>query len=470
MKSKFFCFFLLSLFLAPYLSPLFAEDQFLDSCLRIAEARDKRLIVSREQLSLAKVRIAQAARNFFPGIAVDRQEERGIAGAGVDGGPGDAYQSEQLGFQASQPIYEGGRQMASYRYEHLTANAARYNYTKTREEVFYNIKLAYYELLSLRMEYTNLKKAFDNIDKLQDKVKNEYSAKAISELDLLEAENFRDKVQDLYEAAETNLELANKKLLTLVGVNSFDNIPVIIPEGLVEDVPEISFTLKECLGFLNTNNIDLRLAQTQIEMAEQKKRIVRSKVIPKIYLEGFYGQSGEAFVSEPLTLDTVWTITGKISWSLWGNSLEITRSDEKSAPSDIVDLQTRTDVSGYEAKLNLLDDLNYFVESEEGKVGYQQAEADIHDAVNKNSLELEKAYDDYINSLRSARTLKNEITLEQRKLELLRKQNELYEIPTVQLMEESWKYAETLSTFAKTLYTNYAAVVEMERLTLVPLR
>lgn len=470
MKSRSLHWLLFLSIISTCLSPLYAEDQFLDACLKIAEARDRRLIVARDQLGLAKTRVARAARSFFPGLAVDRKESRGKAGAVMDGGVYADYQSEELVLRASQPIYEGGRQMASYRYECLTENAARYSYTKTREEVFYRIKLAYYELLSLKMEYFALKKAFNDIDKMQEKIKNEYSAKAISELDMVEARNFRDKVENLFRAAEMNLELATKKLNVLVGVSSIDSIPVLIPEGLTEDVPEISFTLKECLGFINTNNIDLKLAQAQLQMAEQKKKIVRSKVIPKLYIDGYYGKSGEAFVSEPLTLATVWSVMGRLSWSLWGNSMEISRGDEKSTPSEIVDNATRTDVSSFEVKLYLLDDMNYFVESKEGKVGYLQADADLKDTMNKNMLDLEKIYADYVNSLRSARTLRDELVLRQRKLELLRKRNELYEVPTVQLMEESWKYAETLSSYSRTLYTNYAAVTELERMTLLPLR
>jgi len=440
-----------------------AADQFLDTCLKIAEAREKRLVVAREQMNLSKVRIARTARGFFPGLGVERKGSHGKTII-------DEYQSEELGLRASQPIYEGGRQRATYRYERLMEDASRYNYTKTREEVFYRIKLAYYELLAARMEYSTLKKAFADIDRLQEKVKLEYNAKAISELDMIESRNFRDKVENLYRGAELNVEYANKKLVTLIGVNSLDNIPVILPEGLCDDVPEISFTLKECLGFVNTNNIDIKLNQSQIALAKQKIIVTHSKVIPKLYLEGFYGQSGEAFVTEPLALATVWNVTAKISWSIWGNSFELNRIDEKSAPSEIVDTATRIDVQSYTARLNILDDMNYFVEHKESKVAFQQAEAEYQDTYKKNVLDFQKAYNDYANSLMNARTLKNEITLHLQKLQLLRRQNDLYEIPTVQLMEEAWKHAETVTNYSKTLCTNYSAVTEMERMALIALR
>lgn len=85
----------------------------------------------------------------------------------------------------------------------------------------------------------------------------------------------------------------------------------------------------------------------------------------------------------------------------------------------------------------------------------------------KNSrLTVEKTYNEYMISLNNAKTLRHEITLKERKLALMQKRNDLYEVPTVSLMEESWQYAEAISSFARASYTNHASVTELERLTL----
>jgi hypothetical protein len=189
-----------------------------------------------------------------------------------------------------------------------------------------------------------------------------------------------------------------------------------------------------------------------------------------LYIDGFYGQSGEAYVAEPLQLATVWNIMGRLSWGLWGNSMEVLHTQEKSKPSDVVDNATKIDVTSYEVRLNLLDDMGYFVDTKESSVGLQQADAEYRDLLERSKLELSKVYADYENSLRNLRTLKNEIELKERKLDLFRKRNELYEVPTVQVMEECWKYAETISSYARSLYTNYASVTELERMTLMTLR
>src|ERR1035437_8659788 len=52
--------------------PVAASDQFLDTCLGIASARDKKLAVAGEQINLAKVRCVRSARAFFPMVSAER--------------------------------------------------------------------------------------------------------------------------------------------------------------------------------------------------------------------------------------------------------------------------------------------------------------------------------------------------------------------------------------------------------------
>ena len=37
-------------------------------------------------------------------------------------------------------------------------------------------------------------------------------------------------------------------------------------------------------------------------------------------------------------------------------------------------------------------------------------------------------------------------------------------------LEESWNYAEAIASFAKALFSNHAAIIELEKLTLMSLR
>ena len=438
-------------------------DNFLKACLDFAQAHDKRLAIAKEQLSLSNLRVNRSGRSFFPGIYLQKRSSRGTTIT-------DEYESEELGIRASQPIYDGGRLVSSYKYDKFFLESAKLNVTKTREDLFYRVKTTYYEMLNARAELQRIKNTFNEINKLYEKTKLEYQAKAISELDLFESKNFRDKVENMYRSSEMNAAFAEKKLLAVLDIKSLDHIVATMEDPLLVFPDNIAFTLDECRRFVLSNNIDSRIAKLYIDMSNLKKKIIRARVIPKIYAEGFYGQSGEAFVTEPLKLPTVWNVSGKLSWGLWGNTLEASQTQEKAIPREVMDVSTRLDSTSTDIRLSLFDDMGYFVESKEGDIGVLQSAVDYKDAINKALLELEKFYNDYQQSLWSVLSSKDDMELKQRKLGVLRKRNEVYEASTIEVMDGVYKYADSVIVYTRVLSANYIAVCELERLTLMPLR
>jgi outer membrane protein TolC len=452
-----------------------SSDAFLARCIKIGESRDPKLAITHEQIQLAESRATRAARSFFPQVTLQHTRSKGTtAMAERNSGSGVfedyEYNSESYGIKASQSIYEGYRAKGTYKYESMMVTVARFNYIKTREELFAKIKLAYYEYITLKQEYNALADANEIVSQLFKKVQKEYKARAISQLDLLEAEHFKDKIYDMYEAARINMNFAIKKLISVIGVSDVVEINEKEVDFLPDDVPEISFSLDDLLKFVLTNNLDVQSAKIQSEMADMKIKINRSKIIPKFYVDGFYGKSGEAFTTQPLQLSMSWNVMGKLSWGLWGNSLEASYSKERTEPTSIIDASKRVDTVTQDIKFALLDDLGYFVDSKESKVGFNQANSDYVETLKSKRLDTEKSYNDYLNSLNNARTLKKEIAYRKRKIALLKKQNSLYEVSTVNLMEETLKYAESISAYARATYQNYSSVTEIERLILMPLR
>ena len=449
-------------------------DEFLDECLKISKSRDLKLSVAEEQIALAQTRLNSSVRSFFPQITLQSKFSKGstaLQSVGTGGNYSkEEYNSEEYGVRAVQPIYEGGGTRATHKYNSLMLESAKYNYTKTKEELFSKVKLAYYEYLTLKMEYVALHKAFEKVEKLFLKTRLEYKARAISDLDLTEAKNFRDKVNNLLTSSKINLEFATKKLIETVGVISLEDIPAVVSDELPDDIQEISFTLDDCISFVQINNLEVKIAKSQIEMAEAKIKINRAKIHPKLYIEGFYGKSGEAYVTHPLELTTSWNVAAKVSWGLWGNSFNGSASTDRTDPTEIVDSSRRVETTEFNFQLGILDDFQYFVDAKESDVGKKQTTAELIDLLKNSRLSVEKAYNEYRVSLNEAKVLRDEIKLKERKLALMQKRNDLYEVQTVSLMEESWKYAETISSFAKQLYTNYSSITELEKLTLMNLR
>ena len=467
MIKKFLCLIIVSLF---FNSMAFAEkDEFLEECLKLAQARDQKIAVAAEQIDLAQLRVSGAIRSYFPQVVLQSETSRGKTALGTTVNT-EEYRSESVGVRASMPVYQGGGNKATLRYNQLMKDAASFNYTKMREELYARVKTAYYEYLTLKMEFAALSKAFEEVETLFSKTQIEYKAKAISELDLAESENFKDKVENLLSSSRINLEFSTKKLAEIVGVPSLSEIPATVSDELPSDAFEIAFNLQDCISFVQSNNLDVQSARVQLEMADEKIKINRAKILPKISAEGFYGKAGEAFVTEPLQLTTSWSFGAKLAWGLWGNSLGASYTMDRTDPTSIVDASKRVETDVFSVQLSILDDMQYFVDAKESSVSKKQINADLVDLLRDSRMAVEKAYNEYVISLSSAKVYRNELKVKERKLALMKKRNDLYEVQTVELMEQSWNYAEAITSFTRALFSNISSIVELERLTLMSLR
>jgi len=162
-KRKFKIFAILTMFLV-FPAQIFAADAFLDECLKLAQQRDSKISVAAEQIDLAQLRVTNSIRSFFPQLILQREFSKGKTALGNNSLTKYEYNSEQFGIRAVQPIYEGGATRSTLKFNNLMMDAAKLNYTKAKEELYVNVKLAYYEYLTLKMEYLALSKAFEKVE------------------------------------------------------------------------------------------------------------------------------------------------------------------------------------------------------------------------------------------------------------------------------------------------------------------
>ncbi len=132
-----------------FAQPCFCMDEFLEECLKLAQARDQKIAVAAEQVDLAQLRVVNAIRSHFPQLFLQSEQSKGKTKLFTDiqseSTLDSEYKSESIGARATMPIYTGGANKANYKYNKMMKDAARYNYTKAKEDLYANVKLAYYE-------------------------------------------------------------------------------------------------------------------------------------------------------------------------------------------------------------------------------------------------------------------------------------------------------------------------------------
>ena len=101
-----------------FVQPCFCTDEFLEECLKLAQARSQKVAVAAEQVGLAELRVTQSIRSFFPQLYLQSEHSKGKTKLYTTL-EANEYKSESLGAKASLPIYTGGKNVANLKYNKI---------------------------------------------------------------------------------------------------------------------------------------------------------------------------------------------------------------------------------------------------------------------------------------------------------------------------------------------------------------
>ena len=103
-----------------FAQPCFCMDEFLEECLKLAQARDQKIAVAAEQVDLAQLRVTNSIRSYFPQLYLQTEQSKGrtaLYSGNVDNSIGSEteYKSESFGARATMSLYTGGGNKAKDR-------------------------------------------------------------------------------------------------------------------------------------------------------------------------------------------------------------------------------------------------------------------------------------------------------------------------------------------------------------------
>jgi outer membrane protein TolC len=465
MRKFLFLFFLIT-------TNIFCSDKFLETTLNVALARDKRILAKKQEVEVAQKYVNVNLRNFFPSAIIQQRFTKGKATpTGSYGEYLEEYQGQDFGLRVYQVIYDGGRLQAAYRYHQLNLEQAKLDHSRLKEDLIYKIKQAYYNYLASTLEIKELTRLLSIIEEYHQKLLNEYKAKAISDLDLKEGEVFVEKIKIMIDKSKKQQKLSETYLLQTANLRSLDEIPYPIDFEKFSTPPkEINYDLETLKQMLVVNNPDLKKVYLQTKMAEERKKTVLGRAQPRFYFDGFWGKSGEAYTKEPLVLTTVWSAMLRFSWFFGGSSVDSSWTQEKTAPSEIIDVTQKIENNILTTQISLFDDIRFYVEKEDVELFKYSTLAEYEETKKQMLLELEKQYNEYYNSLLDARINKEDYDLKNWRLDVLKKKNLLFEVPTIDVMSATYQTAEALINYSRAVLSNYLTVAGIERVVGAPVR
>ncbi|MCM8771163.1 MAG: TolC family protein [Candidatus Omnitrophica bacterium] len=282
---------------------------------------------------------------------------------------GNSHDDYQVDIVVTQPLFTGGKITSQKQATRYAIDAAKQGYLAAREDVIYGVKAAYYKLIFAR----DIMKSKEDLLKYAELSYNtaldlHKRTKAPREEVLLRLEVQLNIVKQELIAAENSLRIAQKALLTAMGLDV--NNPIEI-EDLKDD-----YFISEDISVDVANNYELLKLSKELKEAEEKIKTAKSGFYPQLKARYDYGYEwGD------------WSKAGKTDWIAgvavdfnvwdWGK----TKADVRQAEAYRDELQSHEDLLSQQINLELessrLEYESAFKRYEIAKMSFEQAKRSL---------------------------------------------------------------------------------------------
>ncbi|MFH1458879.1 MAG: TolC family protein [Candidatus Omnitrophota bacterium] len=412
----------------------------LEDCLNLAMSKNLPLQIAKEQELLAKLRVREARRAFYPAFLAEWNETDGNTVS-------EPYRGRSYGLQTEQPLFTGGKLTATLRKEQLGEIIARGNLDRIKQDIIMQINKTYFEFVLAKNTLDIMKRLEIREKELLNQLEKEFAIESATTADFLTAQSFYNQVcfeVANYERAVALAKLALEKELTVENLD-VSNLSYHIKRS------SIKTNLNECLDLAFRNRPEILILERTIEAAKYTQDIVKSEEMPNVSLQGSYGRSGESFSQRDLNLATEWSIIGKVRWFLGGNTVESSYKKDKISPYKVTKTDTNVDSQTLNTKFSFWDNLAHFTQKKEAQITRKQALKDLEEQKNKIREETEDSYYSYLKYKTQLSLSINEIGFRRKQLEIANTKRSMNEAAVTEVMDAEMKLAQANASMQEAL-------------------
>ena len=399
----------------------------LNTAERLALESSAGIMNAREQIQLAILQNKLNLRGFLPSLDISFNSNRIVKLHSADSN------SLQLGFNISQPIFDGGRSLEALRLAEIQLNLQSAALENSIEELRDTVWQLFHGILLNKEKFKLQKELLEiSIEQLIVTAKK-YEMGALTELDYLEAAiEVREMELDIMET-ETEAEGLTQDFAALLGFDYhfFEEDPLELSGSLDREYRGLQLWAedREMWEQIALNdNLELKGKRVELEQIKTEYEISKRAFIPSISLKANLSFSGSRFpLQEP------------------GGSLSLGFDfPNKPAPAGLTigsgfrDSEQISRSGGSE--LSVLPELGFIVDEETAKLQLRQTAESIENAETalsrniRNSLKLLEQRRLRISVLRKTQEL------QRKRLEILEKRNALGEVTESELLRARVEY------------------------------
>jgi TonB family protein len=423
----------------------------------LAEKNSYPLKIAKDQIDLAKIKVKETIRNLFPALGIEYTQTEGETLT-------DTYKSRSYGIKVQHILYDSKQRTNSLRREKINVEVAEENYKKERDKLLFELLKNYYIFHKEKQALSLLENSQENFDNYFNLGITLKEGKLITQIEFLKIQNIYNKMRAELVAQKSRYTLSVANLKKVAGIEPEEPLPQLSLVEFKEDIildDFISDYIKKGL----TLRSEIKLWEKSIEATALGYEVAKVENRPKFLLESFWGRSGEAFGHQSLDLAETWNIIGKVVWLFGGSSFETSLTKEKATPTEFAQVSYKTEADTLSLKMNLLDKLRYYTETQEGKVALKQAQDEFIKIKKDIAWEVQEGFFTYTEARRRIESVKKELETHLKELELKRELFKAGEIGLSDVMHTELRTLEAQLSLLKAKLDMYLGIITLDKAT-----
>lgn len=428
--------------------------------IQVGLTNHKGLEIAQSELKLAKRKLFESRRNFFPVLSGRGTQTEGT----TQSDPNDAstradFTRKEIGLEIGQPIFQSGRLLNAEKGAKTQTEIAETQISKMTLEVQFEVIKALYTYLSAREALVVRKALQGDGDKVLDTTKKKKEIGVASESEYLGVLSNKNQIDYKTISQEKDMEIAKSRLLSLINLDLLpDEIQVSIEESLAK-VRDFSFELNQLISLALSNRPEIKIGLLTQRAKEYARKVSRAENLFKVDASGFIGQSGAAFRRETLSMKDSYNVALKGVLYFGGSSIAPMASTEKTAPD--LGSASRTDTRAQNITVGLLDSLPAGSSLMQAKVDEEKAKEEFRKIRKDILLEVKEAYFNHQKAKVQIESAQKELEYRKKEAAIAQAKDRLHQIEGTQFLQSlgSLKEAEISLKEASVFYiTSYAAL------------
>jgi len=439
------------------ISNIIGDNKILFQLYKIGAANSQPLKISKGQIKLAICKIREMARTLFPYLSVEYKEDKGRSIT-------DPFKSKSYGIKLEYLLYDNKQRNYSLKRERLNLEVAKKNYEKEQNNLLFEILKAYYQVSAEKKILEYWEKFQKEIEKDFELAKILHEGKLITKIEYLKISSLVNKVLSELVSQENKFNLALANLKKVLGIPPEEEIPNLKFAEFSEKV-KLTKSVEELIEAGLKNRPEIPLWEKSIEATRLGYKTAKIESKPKLFLESFWGKSGEAFGWQDLDLATTWNVVGKLVWLFGGSSSEVAFTHEKTIPTRIAEVSNKVKADSVSFKLNILDKIKYYSEVKEGKVALDQSIDEFVKIKKDIAWEVQEGFSNYLEGTKEIEMFKKEIELREQELKLKEELFKAGEIELSELLDTKLRLISAKSSLVRSILKSYLGIILVDKAT-----